>query len=388
MSEFYIDTRYAAKLFNTRGQIPRWKNMFFARFVPEVESSGQSPSKLIQIILERLNVRKEPFFSKTDLSLYSRIMSISGPQIQIDTQKFNQYNRKRVVPVNYDYSDIQIMWRDTVDSVAMNFWKAYYLHYLHQGKVTSRDTGFNDDALTADLFNQWGFNLRDRETKQNFFKRIEVYQMQGGSFTRYDLINPYITNWSHDSLGADEYGSVGSHTATIAYESVQYVVHEQKILRSPANEMIVDMLNTDVAGNLSDLKESDIKKGIDIFNDLTDSNEFDNTQGLSSRDGLDLINKVANGGNFSNTISTGLKQGGITSTLSSTDLNIDAQAIPRNVQGLSANLGGEAIQGDNANDLVKTATELANESTLKKETLATAKSGVNQLASKARKLGI
>ena len=100
MSKFYIDTRYAAKLFNTRGQIPRWKNMFFARFVPEVESSGQSPSKLIQIITERLRVRKDPFFSKTDIALYSRILSITGPQIQVETQKLNQYNRKRIVPIN------------------------------------------------------------------------------------------------------------------------------------------------------------------------------------------------------------------------------------------------------------------------------------------------
>ena len=96
MSKFYIDTRYASKLYGLRGQIPRWKNMFFARFVPEVESSGQSPSKLIQIITERLKIRKDPFFSKTDMALYSRILSITGPQIQIESQKLNQYNRKRI----------------------------------------------------------------------------------------------------------------------------------------------------------------------------------------------------------------------------------------------------------------------------------------------------
>lgn len=387
MSKFYIDTRYAAKLFNTRGQIPRWKNMFFARFVPEVESSGQSPSKLIQIITERLRVRKDPFFSKTDMALYSRILGITGPQIQITTDKLNQYNRKRIVPLNYDYSDVQITWRDTVDSVAMNFWKAYYLHFFNQARVSSRDPGYNDDALTADTFNQWGFNLRDRETKQNFFKRIEIYQMQGGSFTRYDLINPYITSWAHDSLGADEFNAVGSHTMSIAYESVQYVVHEQKILRSPANEMIVDMLNTDIAGNLGELNEADIKKGIDIFSDLTDSNEFDE---VSVREGLNAINdaqKILGAGKFNNDVSTGLnKIPGVSSVLDKVDLNSTASAIPRNIQGLSANLGGEALQGDNINDLVKTATQIANESTEKKEILAKARSGANELASNAKSL--
>ena len=387
MSKFYIDTRYAAKLFNTRGQIPRWKNMFFARFVPEVESSGQSPSKLIQIITERLRVRKDPFFSKTDMALYSRILSVTGPQIQIDTQKLNQYNRKRIVPVNYDYGDIQISWRDTVDSVAMNFWKAYYLHFFNQARVSSRDPGYNDDALTADTFNQWGFNLRDRETKQNFFKRIEIYQMQGGSFTRYDLINPYITSWSHDSLGADEFNAVGAHTMNIAYESVQYIVHEQKIVRSPANEMIVDMLNTDIAGNLSELSEADIKKGIDIFSDLTDTNEFDDVGSVSAKDALNTANKILNAGNFTNDVSTGLnKLPGVSSVLDKVDLNVSAPAIPRNIQGLSANLGGEAIQGDNINDLVQTATNLANESTRKKEILAKARSGANELSSSAKSL--
>ncbi len=386
MSKFYIDTRYAAKLYNLRGQIPRWKNMFFARFVPEVESSGQSPSKLIQIITERLGIRKDPFFSKTDMSLYSRILSITGPQIQIDTQKLNQYNRKRLVPLNYDYGDVQITWRDTVDSVAMNFWKAYYLHFLNQARVTSRDPGYNDDALTQDTFNQWGFNLRDRETKQNFFKRIEIYQMQGGSFTRYDLINPYITSWAHDSLGADEFNAVGSHTMSIAYESVQYIVHEQKILRSPANEMIVDMLNTDIAGNLGELNEADIKKGIDIFSDLTDSNEFDDI-GDAGKQALDIGQKLFAGGKFNNDVSTGLnKLPGVSSVLDKVDLNNTASAIPRNVQGLSANLGGEALQGDNINDLVKTATQLANESTEKKEILAKARSGANALSSNAKTL--
>ena len=387
MSNFYIDTRYAAKLYGLRGQIPRWKNMFFARFVPEVESSGQSPSKLIQIITERLRIRKDPFFSKTDMSLYSRIMNITGPQVQIETQKLNQYNRKRIVPINYDYSDVQITWRDTVDSVAMNFWKTYYLHFLNQAKVHSRDPGYNDDALTADTFNDYGFNLRDRETKQNFFKRIEIYQMQGGSFTRYDLINPYITSWAHDSLGADEFQATGAHTMSIAYENLQYVVHEQKILRSPANEMIIDMLNTDIAGNLGDLNEKDIKKGIDIFSDLTDSNEFDD---LGSDRGIQSFNdvtKTLGAGNFSNDVSSGLKNiPGVSSVLDKVDLNSSAVAIPRNVQGLSANLGGEAMQGDNLNDLTKTATNLANENTRKKEILAQARSGANALSSTAKKL--
>ena len=276
--------------------------MFFARFVPEVESSGQSPSKLIQIITERLKIRKDPFFSKTDMALYSRILSVTGPTIQIDSQKINQYNRKRIVPINYDYNDIQITWRDNWSSCT-NF--GNILPTFFTSKVI-RDPGFNDDALNADLFNTWGFNLRDRETKQNFFKRIEIYQMQGGSFTRYDLINPYITSWAHDSLGSDEFAAVGAHTMTIAYESVQYIVHEQKILRSPANEMIVDMLNTDIAGNLGELTEADIKKGIDIFSDLTDSNEFDDVGSANSLEALNNAQKILNAGNFNNDISTGL----------------------------------------------------------------------------------
>ena len=210
--------------------------------------------------------------------------------------------------------------------------------------------------------------------------------MQGGSFTRYDLINPYITSWAHDSLGADEFNAVGSHTMSIAYESVQYIVHEQKILRSPANEMIVDMLNTDIAGNLGELNEADIKKGIDIFSDLTDSNEFDDISD-AGKQALDVGQKLFAGGKFNNDVSTGLnKLPGVSSVLDKVDLNNTASAIPRNVQGLSANLGGEALQGDNINDLVKTATQLANESTEKKEILAKARSGANALSSNAKTL--
>ena len=173
---------------------------------------------------------------------------------------------------------------------------------------------------------------------------------------------------------------------SIAYESVQYVVHEQKILRSPANEMIVDMLNTDIAGNLGELNEADIKKGIDIFSDLTDSNEFDDI-GDAGKKALDVGQKLFAGGKFNNDVSTGLnKLPGVSSVLDKVDLNNTASAIPRNVQGLSANLGGEALQGDNINDLVKTATQLANESTEKKEILVKARSGANALSSNAKTL--
>ena len=173
----------------------------------------------------------------------------------------------------------------------------------------------------------------------------------------------------------------------IAYESVQYIVHEQKILRSPANEMIVDMLNTDIAGNLGELTEADIKKGIDIFSDLTDTNEFDDVGSVSAKDALNTANKILNAGKFTNDVSTGLnKLPGVSSVLDKVDLNASAPAIPRNVQGLSANLGGEAIQGDNINDLVQTATNLANESTRKKEILAKARSGANELSSSAKSL--
>ena len=147
------------------------------------------------------------------------------------------------------------------------------------------------------------------------------------------------------------------------------------------------MLNTDIAGNLGELTEADIKKGIDIFSDLTDSNEFDDVGSANSLEALNTAQKILNAGNFNNDISTGLnKLPGVSSALSKVDLNSSATSIPRNVQGLSANLGGEAVQGDNVNDLVQTATNLANESTRKKEILAKARSGANALSSSAKSL--
>ena len=69
---------------------------------------------------------------------------------------------------NYDYNDIQI-WRDTVDSSCNELLKTYYLHFSIQSYP--RDPGYND-ALTADLFNQWG-SPRDRETNKTFLNVLK-----------------------------------------------------------------------------------------------------------------------------------------------------------------------------------------------------------------------
>ena len=126
----------------------------------------------------------------------------------------------------------------------------------------------------------------------------------------------------------------------------------------------------------------------DFFNQIGNAiGDAGKEVGDAGKKALDVGQKLFAGGKFNNDVSTGLnKLPGVSSVLDKVDLNNTASAIPRNVQGLSAKLGGEALQGDNINDLVKTATQLANESTEKKEILAKARSGANALSSNAKTL--
>jgi hypothetical protein len=58
--------------------------------------------------------------------------------------------------------------------------------------------------------------------QQPFFNDITIYGMSQKTFAQYTMINPLITNWTHDTYDYSQGNQVVTHTMTFRYETVKY----------------------------------------------------------------------------------------------------------------------------------------------------------------------
>ena len=85
-----------------------------------------------------------------------------------------------------------------------------------------------NDTRVGDV-NDWGYvgesysdGTSSESGKPPFFKDIRIYGMDQHKTAEYVLINPIITNWSHDQYNYSEGAGVMQNSMTIAYETVKY----------------------------------------------------------------------------------------------------------------------------------------------------------------------
>jgi hypothetical protein len=101
------------------------------------------------------------------------------------------------------------------------------------GVDSNSSAGFNYNA--RDIYandrsvNDWGFigesysdGTSSGSGKPPFFRDIRIYGFDQHKYAEYVLINPLITNWSHDQYNYAEDGGVMKNTTTIQFETVKY----------------------------------------------------------------------------------------------------------------------------------------------------------------------
>jgi hypothetical protein len=176
----------------------------------------------------------------------------------------NQYNRKRIVQTKIKYDPIDITFHDDNGNLIRNMWYNYYLYYyndsnkpfvqsagpqitaaqaqsgqvgtaaLNNGSVS---TGYNHrniyaPSITGDT--DWGFigetgnqgtTLTEASlgtTKAPFFRNITVFGFNQHNYVAYTLINPIITNFSHDTYDYSQGNGTMENKMTLNYETVKY----------------------------------------------------------------------------------------------------------------------------------------------------------------------
>jgi hypothetical protein len=168
------------------------------------------------------------------------VKEVKLPDFVIDTTTLNQYNRKRVVQTKIKYQPIEITFHDDNANQATKLWEAYYRYYYRDGSIPSGifsgergnpnpgDIKYNNRNIYApgdNIENNWGYigeSKGNSKTKLPFFKNITVFGMNRHNFTAYTLVNPLITQFSHDNYSYSEGSGIMQNKMTVEFETVVY----------------------------------------------------------------------------------------------------------------------------------------------------------------------
>jgi len=178
------------------------------------------------------------------------VKTIDLPKFTVQTETLNQYNRKRVVQTKLNYDPVTVTFHDDSRDLVRRMWYNYFSYYYKDpsqqylapnntngtiGALVNRVAGFGynardiyDKTRTGNV-NDWGYvgesysdGTASTSGKPPFFRDIRIYGMDQHRTSEYVLINPLITNWSHDQYDYAQGGGIMQNTMTIAYETVKY----------------------------------------------------------------------------------------------------------------------------------------------------------------------
>lgn len=155
------------------------------------------------------------------------VKSAQLPAYQIQTDVKHMYNRKKVVQKRIDYSPVTLTFHDDNLGVTTALWEAYYRYYFRDGNyakvspaggVEPINKYYENSAIFNDKVYRYGF---DNDSLVPFFSNITIYQMGRKAYTAFNLVNPIISQWQHDTMDYSASDTVQS-SMTLEYETVHY----------------------------------------------------------------------------------------------------------------------------------------------------------------------
>jgi hypothetical protein len=190
------------------------------------------------------------------IGLMVKTAQLPGYTIEVGTM--NQYNRKRLVQTKINYNPAQIVFNDDNSDLIRNMWYQYYQYYYSDpiykygntpaqsgtlGQISGLPSGFsygaNDTYSASRTVQHWGLSgqgysnpsLQTLGTAlltgpasgvEPFFNDITIYGLSQKTYAQYTMINPLITDWTHDTYDYSQGNGLITHTMGIRYENVKY----------------------------------------------------------------------------------------------------------------------------------------------------------------------
>jgi hypothetical protein len=150
------------------------------------------------------------------------------PKFRMATEVLNQYNRRTYIQNKIEYQPIAMTLHDDHNNTSTSLWEAYYRYYFADDAENTYlyptpPVKYGNIKYTAegDIPTSYGLNNGIKDY-QPFFRYIELFQLNRQQYTSFRLINPIITDWSHDNLNQSE-GKFLENKMTVGYEAVKYL---------------------------------------------------------------------------------------------------------------------------------------------------------------------
>lgn len=199
------DFQHAARTFVDDGfrLLPKSKYLFHVNF--RINTSA----------LKSLNFK---FQHQNEIGLM--VKSAELPKYNITTDIANQYNRKKNVQVKVDYQPVIIKFHDDNLGVVRQLWENYFSYYYADPTAAKSFGNYLRTAMLSSTYTRTPYGL-DNNSSIPFFDSVTIYQMARRYWNSYTLVNPTITNWTHDQLDYSN-SSPAEQSMTLAYEAVYY----------------------------------------------------------------------------------------------------------------------------------------------------------------------
>ena len=154
------------------------------------------------------------------------VKKIDMPKFTMVNEVVNQYNKKTVIQTGIKYNPISMEFHDDNKDITNSLWTNYYRYYFTDGRYGDSDTSGanyinNRRGGTKYSDKDYPFGLNSGQNNP-FFKSIDIYVLHQHNFTQMTLVNPLVTEWSHDNLDQTESSKILSNRMSVAYEAVFY----------------------------------------------------------------------------------------------------------------------------------------------------------------------
>ena len=268
------------------------------------------------------------------------------PKFTATVETKNKYNRKKNVQTRLDYSPISITFHDDNYGATTAMMEAYYRYYYADGNHSINDGSYGNRRTGDTLYdgpgtNTFKFGMDNNTPNVPFFDRIEIAQMARKSYTKYTLVNPIISDWSHDTVQNSESNPL-ENRMTINYDTVFYDRGHVEAGNNgePSGFGQTDHYDstpspiTPLGGGQLGI-DGIFGTGIDLYEYITQGANFNNPleAGIA---GVNLINSIRNNG------TEGFRQGGMRILTSGSAAGIDVSGVSQTFFPKTSGNGGAA----------------------------------------------
>jgi hypothetical protein len=244
------DYTHASKTFTTNAYElkPKFKFLFHVSFTLNIQD---------------IPALKGAFSNEEIENLGLVVKTADLPKFNVQNETLNQYNRKRVVQTKVNYDPVTLTFHDDSRDLVRKMWYNYFSYYYKDPTQQYLSPNNTNGSLGASMLRQAGFGYNARDIysdkrvgnvndwgyigesysdgtssasgKPPFFRDIRIYGMDQHRFSEYILINPLITNWSHDQYDYAQGNGIMQNSMTVAYETVKYYAGAIGASRSDVN---------------------------------------------------------------------------------------------------------------------------------------------------------